>query len=526
MQAKSIKTTSNPRRSLLWLTTCLSAGVSLLGATALAAAPPSASADGSGGGTSVSASAPVSSPVAAATPPQTITVGSPLQDKAAVPAPVANGVETVRNFHVDIVDGMTRLITASTPVASVFVADPTIATVRPISGHRLIIFATKEGTTSVTATDSQGTPIARFVVTVTPNQYVSQGLSHLMPPGARVSAGSGALTITGSVQTPIDALNAQQSAQAASGGRTVINKLTVSESQQVILKVRIAEMSRSVTHQLGINWQSIANVGSSGLLIGKAAAAPTSTAVVAAAGTAGNLIGAGSPGNYDYQFKNANLDGILSALDQDNLAHILAEPTLTALSGHSASFVSGGSFPVPIPGANGQTAIQFQNYGVQLQFKPVVLSSGEIFMHVAPTVSQISNLNSVSVGAGSSALVVPSLIQQSANTSVVLGSGQTLAIAGLLQKQTSQTDSGVPGVSHIPGIGAAFRADNFTQSEDELVILVTPYLVRPQSDPAAFELPGHLWSPPDQVQRFLLDRQTGGPPRVVVLPAGVGLQLK
>jgi pilus assembly protein CpaC len=122
--------------------------------------------------------------------------------------------------------------------------------------------------------------------------------------------------------------------------------------------------------------------------------------------------------------------------------------------------------------------------------------------------------------------VVPSLIQQSANTTVMLGSGQTLAIAGLLENQSSQTDASVPGLGSVPVLGSAFRQDNFSRSQDELVILVTPYLVTARSNPAAFRLPGESWSPPTLVQRFFLDKQSGGAYRPIILPSGVGMELK
>jgi pilus assembly protein CpaC len=290
-----------------------------------------------------------------------------------------------------------------------------------------------------------------------------------------------------------------------------------------MIKVKIAEISRSVTEQLGINWQTIGQDGSTGMMIGTTASIPD--AAKFAGESIGNVIGSGSPGSY--MFQGNNMDAILSALDQDSLAHLLAEPTLTALSGYQASFISGGSFPVPTPGANGQVSVAFQNYGVQLHFTPNVLSNGEIFMHVAPTVSTVSNLDSVSVPTGGSAIVVPSLLQQSADTTVIVGSGQTFAIAGLLQESSTQSDQTVPGLGALPVIGGAFRADDESRSQEELVVLVTPYIVQPQSDPNAYELAGDGWSPPNLVQRLFFGEQNGSAETAKVsLPSNVGLELQ
>lgn len=463
---------------------------------------------------------------------------------AAVPPPpqgYQNKVENIGHVPVSLEANTTKTVTISGKVSSVFVANPGLVTVRPISSHRLILFGLKAGRTSVTAVDQSGNPITSFSVLVTPSNYDAQQIDRILPKGASASPMPGAMRLKGTVETPLEAKQAYQAAQAAAGkGTTVINDINVRQSQQVILLVRVAEMSRSVTQQLGIDWQTatpatLAAVGAKTALSGGLEVAVGGTPIPALplkpggflqGDSAGTLIGNGAPGNYTLHFPHSNLDGVLNALDEDNLAHLLAEPTLTALSGHTASFISGGSFPVPVPGANGQTSVNFQNYGVQLQFTPIVLSNGEIYMHVAPTVSQVSNLNSVSVSAGNSSLVVPSLIQQSANTTVMLGSGQTLAIAGLLENQSTQSNASVPGLGDVPVLGAAFRNDNWTRSQDELVILVTPYIVKPQDNPNAFHLPGHNWTPPNLVQRYLLDRQSGGPRKMRVLPNNVGFILK
>lgn len=458
------------------------------------------------------------------------------------------GIETMASTAISISADTTVTVTVGKKVSSVFVANPSLVTVRPISAHRLILFGRAIGHTTVTAVNQSGTPISKFSVRVTPSRYRADQIDSVLPHGAKIDTLPGAVRLHGEVNTPLEANEAYNSAKTVSG-QPVINDLRVRQDQQVVLMVRVAQMSRSITQQLGINWQSatvptLARVINPAGAAGQAAAAAIGSAFQVSVGgkpigalalkpngyiagdTAGNLISSGAPGNYTLKFPHSNLDGVLSALDQDNLAHILAEPTLVALSGHTASFVSGGSFPVPVPEANGQTSVEFQNYGVQLEFKPTVLSNGQIYLNVAPTVSQVSNLSSVSIAAGNSSLVVPSLIQQQARTTVMLGSGQTLAIAGLLENQSTQTDESVPGLGDIPILGGAFRNDNFTRSQDELVILVTPYIVKPVDSSTQMHLPGgNDWTPPNMVQRYLLGWQDGKP-KMAKLPHNVGFILK
>lgn len=436
-------------------------------------------------------------------------------------APTHTRVESISGLSVSLTVGTTRVVTLNGDVASVVSAQPSIVVVKPLSDRRLALIGAGEGVTTVTAVSADGSPITQFTVVVSPSGYAAGAISAALPQGASAVAIPGGVRLQGQVQSPLDAMQAAKSAAFIAGPGKVENDLAVSGTQQVVLKVKIAQMSRSVTQQLGINWQSLGGPRA-GLLMG----APLAGGSLAGE-TVGNLINVGQPGAYAAHIPHTNLDAILNALDEDNLAHLLAEPTLTALSGHTASFISGGSFPVPLPpGPNGQAGIEFKDYGVQLQFRPVVLANGEIFMHVKPTVSQISNLNSVSITAGNTTLVVPSLLEQSADTTVVLGSGQTLAIAGLLETRSSQGDTSVPGLGSVPVLGGAFRNDSFTRSEDEIVVLVTPYTVRPRSNPNAFQVPGQDWTPPNLVERFFLARQSGGPPRPRKFPANVGFLLQ
>jgi len=213
----------------------------------------------------------------------------------------------------------------------------------------------------------------------------------------------------------------------------------------------------------------------------------------------------------------AGVNAVIDALSQDQLIHMLAEPNLTALSGETASFLVGGEFPIPIAqnsstGSGTQVTVDFKQYGVSLSFVPTVLSDGEISLHVRPEVSELTTQGAVNLSISSGvSLQIPALLVRRADTTVMLGSGQSFAIAGLLEDQSTQTSNGLPGLGDIPILGALFRSDSFIKGDTELVIVVTPYIVRPVDHPAALSLPTDHWQAPSDEDRLLKLQQDGAP---------------
>ena len=430
---------------------------------------------------------------------------------------------------VGIVQGGGRLITLPAPVANVFVADPTIAAVRPASPDKLFVFGKTPGITTLVATDAHGNTVARLTISVSPSRYGAvriESASRKVSPGSdvRVTPETGGVVVRGTVNTPAEDYKLMQEAKISAGkAGKVINETEVVEPQQVAVKVRIASMARTVTQQLGINWQTIGN----GISIGKFLFnfSTVGNLIASAASTTGAAT-APLAGSYTTTFPGNNLDAILNALDTDNLAHILAEPTLTALSGQTASFIDGGSFPVPVPGQNGTVTVEYQNYGVQLQFKPVVLNDGDIALSVSPTVSSPSTQNAFQINVAGESLVVPSLVEQAASTTVVMGSGQTLAIAGLLYNTSNQTDTAVPGLGQIPVLGSAFRSDSYERQQQELVVLVTPYIVQPVNNANKLHTPIDHWRPPNQLQRIFLFQNNGSTRVQATIPGQAGFMVR
>jgi pilus assembly protein CpaC len=444
---------------------------------------------------------------------------SSAQQLAANPeAPAMTGVPRPFYGSIEVAQGGGKIITLQQPVSSIFAADPSVIEVRPASPTSLFVFGKGLGQTTLVATDANGREIAQYSVVVMPSQYTANRLAEQTEnavPDSNVTAESetGGMIVRGTVPTAEDANNVMNQAKSISSTGNVINELQVAEPIQVELSVRIAYMSRDITRQLGINWGSIGD----GFTIGKfllhgmtATESPTVT------GSEAGALGVTFPGG--------TFEGIIDALASDNLAHIVAEPTLTALSGTQGSFLVGGQFPVPVAEQNDEITIEFKSYGIQLVFTPTVFSDGRISLQVSPTLSQLSNANSVteSSAGSSAAITVPSLIVQQASTTVILGSGQGMAIAGLLADQSNQTTNAVPAIGEIPVLGALFRGDSFQRQQQELVISVTPYLVKPVNNIGLLAQPDDGWTPPNDLQRILLLRDNGSPASVQTIPGDSG----
>jgi pilus assembly protein CpaC len=417
-------------------------------------------------------------------------------------APVAEPVLLHRTITIEA--GAGQIIGLGVGAASVFAADPKVAEVRPASPTSLFVFGVSPGRTTIAAMDNAGHPIVQYDVVVRASSFgaseAAGTIARLMPgSGIRVQASPGGLLLSGDVATAAQAEEALEIARNyVPKTQFVESRLNVLSSVQVSLRVRIAEMSRAVVREIGVNWQALGTVGkfSTNLM--------TNNALATAASAATSL-------SSSYVNKGVDVNGIIDALSQDNLVHVLAEPNLTAMSGETASFLVGGEFPIPVAQQNNTTTITFQQYGVSLSFIPTVMSSGHINLHVKPEVSELSSLGAIQLSAANSSISVPALTVRRAETTVELGSGQSFAIAGLLQDSTTQTDSGILGLGDLPILGALFRSESFQRNETELVIVVTPYIVRPTDDPAALRLPTDGWRAPNDIERILLLRQQGRP---------------
>ena len=399
--------------------------------------------------------------------------------------------------------GTGRVVAIAGAAANIFVADPKVVQVRPASASALFVFGLIPGHTTVAALDGTGHPVAQYDVIVRPSSYgaasASEAIARALPDAhASIRTTPAGLTVTGDVATAADAEEVVGIVRSyMTAGQTLENQLNVAGSVTVGLKVRITEMTRQVTRAIGVDWTAIGAIGkyAVGFATGNGVAATISNV---------------------YNNKGISIDNVIEALAQDNLVHVLAEPNLTARSGESASFLVGGQFPIPIAQSGGTSnviTVQYEQYGVSLSFVPTVLSSGRISLHVRPEVSELatsSAAGAITLAEGGGNLQIPALTVRRAETTVELGSGQSFAIAGLLQDNTTQTDKFLPGLGELPILGALFRSDSFQHNQTELVIIVTPYIVGSATDPDALHGSGDNYVAPNDIERVLLLRQLGG----------------
>ena len=439
--------------------------------------------------------------------------GGPKVGRAAVEKPSAGSVRPVpeqvgSRQTLTLESGNGRILALGGPATNVFVADPRVAEVRPASTNSLFVFGVAPGRTTIAAMDADGRAVAQFEVTVRPSTFVAGeaelAVQRLMPNSRiKVTPQARGLLLTGNVQSPADAARAVSILRGFVAEKDPVeNQLTVQSSVQVNLRVRIVEMSRSVTRALGVDWQAVGSLGRFGV------AAATTTGLGALTNYTGKLL-AGTK----------DVNALVDALAQDNLVRVLAEPNLTVMSGQVGSFLAGGEFPVPVGQQNGTITIEFKKYGVTLGVVPTVLSDGRINLHVNPEVSSLTDQGAVRLTAANTSLSIPALTVRRAETSVELGSGQSFAIAGLLQDQSTQSSNGIPFLGDIPILGALFRSSSFQRQETELVILVTPYVVRPTDDPAALHTPSERFAYPTDLERILQLRQVGA--QAAAMPASV-----
>lgn len=436
--------------------------------------------------------------------------------------------------------GSGRLVELPGPALTVLVADPRIARVQPASPTSLFVMGVNAGRTNLIATREDGSLVAEFDISVQPSSSTAAPGTPAVAPVPQVTAGQvqsmirrlvrggqnvrvtmvggGAIALSGMVPAAADAQRAESIAKAMGGEtREVINDLTLLSSIQVNLRVRVAEISREVTRDLGFNWLGLFNDGvwQIGLRTGSGVAG-----AVAGALTNSSLIGLG------YRSGNFDINGIIDAMAQDRLVTILAEPNLTAQSGEVASFLAGGEFPIPVAASNNDNAltIEFKQFGVSLSFVPTVLGPDRLNMRVRPEVSELSEANSIIFPVAGGTVRIPGLSVRRAETTIEVGSGQSFAIAGLLNRTSALNNGGLPGLGEVPVLGALFRSDRFRRNETELVIIITPYLVRPVSDPRALATPLDTFRPATDLERVLLRRQTGSgaPYRQIRPPAAAG----
>ncbi len=454
------------------------------------------------------------------------------QRPAAPSAAAAPAAAASRPTAVIVDSGSGRLIQLPAPASTILAADPRIARVQPASPTSIFVMGVAAGRTTVIATNDNGQPIAEYDITVrggppTPTPVdpnaaraapsaalVEMAIRRSVPGMASVRVvanGRDAYALIGTVANAADSQRAEAVARATAGeNRQVINNLELLSSTQVNVRVRVAEISRVITRELGFNWQALGRAGSFVLGLRTGGGAASALNAITSGGIAsGSLASTASRYAVGVTTNRLDINSVIDALASDQLITILAEPNLTAQSGETASFLAGGEFPIPTgtSGNSNTITVEFKQFGVSLAFVPTVLGPGRLNLRIRPEVSQLTNNGAVSLPLATGSVTIPALQVRRAETTVELGSGQSFAIAGLLQRNTTQSDSSILGLGDIPILGALFRSDQFQRNETELVIIVTPYLVQPVSDPASLAAPTDGFQPATDLDRLVFRRQ-------------------
>ena len=384
------------------------------------------------------------------------------------------------------------LIRLDRAASTVFVADPEVADVQVKSPRLVYLMAKQPGETVIYAVDREERVLLNQRVSVNHNLSRLRATLKTMLPGSDVEVETmdKTLVLSGRVLSARDAEAAQRLAmRLVKDEKDLVNQISVVAPNQVHLRVRVAEVSRDILKQFGINWDAVFRTGN--FLFGFATGLPAVNALgqslVRNNGT-NSLVGGFRNGSID-------LNGVIDALDDEGLITILAEPNLTAVSGESATFLAGGEFPILVP-ENDKITVEFKQFGVSLAFTPVLVGE-RIRLKVNPEVSQLTTTGAVQLAG----FTIPALTTRRAETTVELGSGQSFAIAGLLQNNITRDVSKLPGLGELPVLGGLFRSDRFQRNETELVIIVTPYIVRPV-DSKRLSTPTKGLTPPNDTDRL------------------------
>ncbi|EKV30691.1 Type II/IV secretion system secretin RcpA/CpaC [Caenispirillum salinarum AK4] len=441
-------------------------------------------------------------------------------DPAATPVPVtrrpdapATPVDTARTYAVKV--GQSVALELPRPISDVVVADPETADVVVQQPTKVFVLGREPGTTNMFFVDDTGEVILNARVLVAPDvAAVREALRDLQPASAiDIKTVNESILMSGVVQSAADAADAEAVVQAFMGADTsVINALRIAGDQQVLLQVTVAEISRTTLKSLGV--ETSVDVGNQTLQT------VTSFARDVTGGVFGQLA------------VDAGIDSIaFSALEREGLAKILAEPALTAISGETANFLVGGEFPLPTGAdrddeGNVEVTVELREFGVSLSFTPVVLANDQINLRIATEVSNITEENAIDLAG----VRIRGLSVRRADSTVMLPSGGSLMIAGLIQNDEFNRVEGIPGLMDMPILGALFRSNQFQTNRTELVVAVKAFLVRPIEFGPRMAYPTDGFVPANDLDIYLYGRlrstygpkdgEPAGEPYVIAGPSG------
>ena len=426
---------------------------------------------------------------------------------------IDRGGESDAGQSTDIFVSKSAVLNLPAEASEVSVSDPTAVRAVLRTARQIVLIGLRVGSTNVIIFDENNKQILNLDVNVRYDLRPLRAALKKNFPDTLIEVDTllGEVVLTGAASDPAEAAEIRNlvrrylfSAMLGAGidadPSTIefVDRLATDSDDQILLKVRVAEMSRTVVRTFGVDW-SVANaaaVGTSVGGIGGGTGIGSSLFDFAQSSGTGLLAGlSGSIGNTDF-------GSLVEAFERHAVMRTLAEPTLTAVSGETASFLAGGQFPIPTSQEDGEIGFEFRDFGVALEFTPVVVGDGRISLQVATEISEVTAENAVILDSG---LTIPGLSVRRANTTVELPSGGTMSIAGMLKQGDSASHAGVPGIKDVPILGQLFSSSEYSKDETELVILVTPYVVK-HGQERDFRLPTDGFAPASDIDFFLLGR--------------------
>ena len=421
-------------------------------------------------------------------------------------------VETTSTQRLNLTVGKSTLLQSPTPVKRISIVSPEIADALVITPHQIHLLGKSPGVTNLTLWSGDNKVTAVVDIEVAPDlSRLKETLHKILPEEKeiKVTAAHDHLTLAGTVSstTNLSQILTLAGPYAPLGDEKkpkILNLMEVGGVHQVMLEVRVAEVSRSLLKRLGVNFAFVSASGNNfGLsLLNNLTSLPGGGFPAAATNVSDriNAIIRFTPGDATWTF-------FIDALKEEGLLKVMAEPNLITLSGKTANFLAGGEFPIPVPqsGVAGLTiTIEYKPFGVGLSFTPTVLSNKKISMQVAPEVSDLDFSNAITI----SGFVVPAVTTRRVSTVIELSDGQSFAIAGLLKDDVRQIVSKFPLLGDIPVLGSLFRSSSFQKNETELIVIVTPHLVKPL-DPTKLTLPTDAYIEPNDFEFYLLGNLEG-----------------
>jgi pilus assembly protein CpaC len=404
--------------------------------------------------------------------------------------------------------GKSAVIDLPREAKDVLVGDPKIANAVIRSSQRAYVIGVGIGQTNVVFFDPDGQQIAAYDIAIKRDLNGVRAALQQSLPGVQIEGVGEGVVLTGSVTSPVEAQQAGDiAARLVGGADKVVNSIVVKGRDQVMLKVHVAEVRRDIIKQMGVDLSASMNVGTA--IVNFNNSNPF-TALGAPLVAGNGLQGISTPKGIP------TVSATMRAMESAGVVRTLAEPNLTAISGESATFIAGGEFPIPAGYSCDPvthvctTQITYKKFGISLNFTPVVLTEGRISLRVMTEVSELSNDNAITVSQSASAnttnsITIPSVRTRRAETTLEIPSGGSMAMAGLIQQQTKQAINGIPGVDQLPVLGGLFRSQDYVNNETELMVLVTPYVVRAVAQ-KELSRPDDGFAPASDAQSALLAR--------------------